>query len=360
MVELGHAAKAMVLVEPRQLAATKITPQPVAAGGWLAVEATAISGQDVQAWHGERREIKYPLIPGHQTVGRIAVADDSIPYEIGTRVILEPGIRCGACTRCQHGLATCQFRKPSNTYGLIPSTEPPALWGGLAEYIYIDPMATIHPISDNVPAEVATSVHSLATGRTWAVELPDLQPGERVLILGPGPRGLACLLAAKAAGASWVGITGLSHDRDRLDLAEQLGADLTVDTERHPDLAGVLADSTGCRPDVVIDVTSDDPEAVFIALDIVRSGGRVILASTKGNRALHFFSDVVVTKQLTVRGAVGASSEGYRWASERIATDSMVDALVSHQFPLDEAQRAMQAAAGMLGHDELIAVAVTF
>jgi len=99
---------------------------------------------------------------------------------------------------------------------------------------------------------------------------------------------------------------------------------------------------------------------VFVALDIVRSGGRVILASTKGNRALHFFSDVLVSKQLTVKGAVGASTAGYAWATEKLASDERVDDLVSHQFPLDEAQRAMQAAAGMLGHDELIAVAVTF
>lgn len=360
MVELGHAAKAMVLVEPRQLAATKIASQPVEAGGWLAVEATAISGSDVQAWHGERREVQYPLIPGHQVVGRIAVADETIPFEIGTRVAIEPGIRCGTCHRCRHGLATCQQRSPSNTYGLIPSTEPPALWGGMAEYLYLDPAATIHPITDDVPAEVATSVHSLATGHTWAVELPQLVPGDRVLILGPGPRGLACVLAAKAAGASWVGITGLSHDRDRLDLAERLGADLAIDIERHPDLGSAIAGSTGCRPDIVIDVTSDDPEAVFTGLDIVRSGGKVILASTKGNRALHFFSDVLVTKQLTVRGAMGATTASYQWAAERLAHDKRVDDLVSHQFPLEEAQRAMQAAAGMLGHDELIAVAVTF
>ncbi len=234
------------------------------------------------------------------------------------------------------------------------------MWGGMAEYLYIDPRATIHPVTDDVPAEVATSVHSLATGHTWAVELPDLRPGDRVLILGPGPRGLACVLAAKAAGASWVGITGLSHDRDRLDLALRLGADLALDIERHPDLASAVADATGCRPDIVVDVTSDDPEAVFTALDIVRSGGRVILASTKGNRALHFFSDVLVSKQLLVRGAMGASTASYAWATARIAADARVDELVSHQFPLDEAHRAMQAAAGLLGHDELIAVAVTF
>src|SRR5690606_41961960 len=99
MVELGHAAKAMVLVEPRQLAATKIPSQPVAAGGWLAVEATAISGADVQAWHAERREVHDASIPGHQGAGRIDMADESIPYEVGTRVGLEPTIKCCRCNR---------------------------------------------------------------------------------------------------------------------------------------------------------------------------------------------------------------------------------------------------------------------
>ncbi|MGH8944685.1 MAG: zinc-binding dehydrogenase, partial [Acidimicrobiia bacterium] len=169
----------------------------------------------------------------------------------------------------------------------------------------------------------------------------------------------ACLLAAKAAGAGWVGITGLGHDGDRLDLATRLGADLTVDSE-HGDVAAEIAADLGRRPDVVVDVTSDDPEAVFTALDLVRSGGRVILASKKGNRALHFLSDVIVAKQLTLRGAMGASSVGYQWATNQLETDPRIDDLVSHQFPLSEAPRALQAAAGLLGREELISVAVTF
>ena len=109
-----------------------------------------------------------------------------------------------------------------------------------------------------------------------------------------------------------------------------------------------------------MDVTSDDPEALFTALDLVRSGGRVILASTKGNRAFHFISDVLVAKQLTIKGAMGASTVGYQWASRQIDTDPRIDDLVSHQFPLAESSRALQAAAGLLGREELISVAVTF
>jgi threonine dehydrogenase-like Zn-dependent dehydrogenase len=349
----------MMLVEPRHFSLTQVPTQEIEEGGWLAVEATSLSGADVQVWKGEAADVVYPLVPGQEIVGRIAHQGPNVPYPVGTRVIVEPRIRCGRCRRCQQNLATCINRKPFNSYGMIPSIEPPGLSGGLAEMLYLDPNSHLHPVTDDVPAEVVTFVHPLAAGHTWAVELPALQPGEDVLILGPGPRGLACLIAAKASGAGWVGITGLSHDRDRLELAKRLGADLIIDIET-TDVAGEIAGTLGRRPDVVIDVTSNDPEAVFTALDLVRSGGRVILASQKGNRAFHFLSDVIVAKQLTMRGAMGATTVGYQWATNQLETDPRIDDLVSHQFPLSETPRALQAAAGLLGREELISVAVTF
>jgi threonine dehydrogenase-like Zn-dependent dehydrogenase len=355
----GTKARAMMLVEPRHFSPTELPARHEIEGGWLAVEATGISGADVQVWKGDASDVVYPLIPGHEVVGRVATAAPTIPFPIGTRVVVEPRMHCGECHRCRLGLATCARRRPSNSYGFIPSVEPPGLWGGLAEYMYIDPAARLHPLTDDVPAEVGTFVHPLAAGHSWAVELPNLKKGENVLILGPGPRGLACLIAAKSAGAGWVGITGLSHDRDRLELASKLGADLAIDAERE-DVGGAIAEAIGQRPDIVVDVTSDDPEALFTALDLVRSGGRVILASTKGNKAFHFISDVLVAKQLTVRGAMGATTVGYQWATRQIEDDPRIDDLVSHQFPLSEASRALQAAAGLLGREELISVAVTF
>ncbi len=353
--------KAMVLVEPRHLTPTILPARTALSGGWLAVEATGLSGADVQAWRGDRTDLVYPLIPGQQVVGRIAEhLDESIGLEVGTRVVVEPTIRCGTCASCRNGLARCTARRPFNMYGFLPSTETPGLWGGLSERLYLDPHTVLHPVTDDIPAEVATFAHPLAAGYTWAVELPELRPGESVLILGPGPRGLASLLAAQAAGAGWVGITGLDVDADRLDLAARLGADLVVNVEREEPTAAVAA-GLGSRPDVVIDVTSDDPEAFHTAMDVVRPGGRVVLASTKGHRSLgQFFSDVIVTKQLSVRGALGASTAGYVWAADQLDSDPRIDDMVSHQFPLDEADRAIQAAAGLLGHDELISVAVTF
>lgn len=353
--------KAMMLVEPKRLAATRLPSRTVETGGWLAVEATGLSAAEVQAWRGDRSDLRYPLIPGWQVVGRIAdTMEGLIPLEIGTRVLVEPLIRCGECSSCQANLSSCRARRPMNRYGTLPSTEPPGLWGGLAERLYIDPHATIHPVTDDIPAEVATFAHSLALGHTWAVELPRLTEGASVLIMGPGPRGLACLLAAQSADAGWIGVTGLDVDSDRLDLARRLGADLALDITAN-DLGAAIGQSLGARPDVIIDVTADDPEAIYSAVDLVRPGGCIILASTKGNQPLsQLFSDVIVSKELSVVGALGASSAAYDWACAQLETDSRIDHMVSHQFPLDESNRAIQATAGLLGHDELISVAVTF
>lgn len=356
----GSQASAMILVEPRRFTATRLPVAEVETGGWLAVEATGISGVDVHAWEGTSRLVRYPLIPGHQVVGRIAEVFTDFDLPVGTRVVVESSIRCGACRRCTNGLSSCTFRRPVNAYGQLSSTEPPGLWGGFAEYLYLDPGARLHVVSDEIPAVVGTFAHPLAAGFTWAVEIPALEAGENVLILGPGPRGLSALVAAKAASAGWVGIAGLSHDRDRLELAKQLGADMTVYGDME-DVGGAVADSLGARPDIVLDLTNNDAEAILVALDLVRAGGRVILASTKGTTAVsQLFSDVIVLKELKILGAFGASSAGYHWATRQLATDPRLDNMVSHEFPLSEADRAIQASAGYLGREDLIAVAVTF
>ncbi len=357
----GIGVKAQILVEPRVLRPRTLPRRTVQEGGWLAVEATSLSGIDAQAWAGEISQLAYPVILGRQIVGRIADSvNGDLPYEIGSRVLVEPVIRCRRCSSCAANLSYCSRRRPVNSYGMIPSLKHPGLWGGMAETLYLDPCAQLHQISDDIPAVTATVAHSLADGWTWAVQVPRLRPGDTVLILGPGPRGLACLLAAKSAGAGWVGISGLEVDHDRLEMADLLGADLTVNVSA-ADLQTSVANSLGRRPDLVVDVTSNDPEAIYTALEIVRPGGRVILASTKGGRPISsLYSDVIVAKQLQVTGVLGPSSEGYRWGIQQLEVDPRLDTLVSHQFPLDESHLAMAATSGQLGHEELISVAISF
>src|SRR5438445_213625 len=78
------------------------------------------------------------------------------------------------------------------------------------------------------------------------VELHDPGPGDTVLVLGPGQRGLASVLAARAAGADQIIVTGLSRDSKKLALARELGADHTIDVEQE-DVRARVAELTGGR-----------------------------------------------------------------------------------------------------------------
>jgi len=126
-----------------------------------------------------------------------------------------------------------------------------------------------------------------------------------VLILGPGQRGLASVIAARAAGADTIIVTGLTRDAKKLALAKEFGADHTIDVEQE-DVRARVADLTGGRgADVVVEVSSYATEPVAAALHLAATGGRVVLAGVKGFKAVpEFVSDLIVVKELTVRGRV--------------------------------------------------------
>ena len=90
-----------MLVEPRHFSLTELPTQDVEGGGWLAIEATGISGSDVQVWNGEAADVVYPLVPGHEVVGRIASDAPSIPFPtsialVAVTAILSPSARASS------------------------------------------------------------------------------------------------------------------------------------------------------------------------------------------------------------------------------------------------------------------------
>jgi threonine dehydrogenase-like Zn-dependent dehydrogenase len=179
------------------------------------------------------------------------------------------------------------------------------------------------------------------------VEIPNTKPGDTVLVLGPGQRGLAALIAAREAGAARVIVTGLAADAKKLALARSFGADATIDVE-HEDARRRVRELTGGRgADLVVEVTSYATEPVTAALDFVAVGGTVVLAGTKGFRSIpDFVSDKIVMKEISVRGAIGVTSSAYRNAIRVIESRRLpLERMHTHDFALRDAEAAIRALA---------------
>ncbi len=330
------AATALVLNRPREFERREFElPELGEEDGLLRIEACGLCGTDHEEYTGHL-PAPYAFIPGHEAVGIVeaagAAAIERWDVEVGDRVAVEVFMSCRRCDECNSGTyRRCVHNGLANMYGFIDVDKAPGLWGGYASHLYLAPDSLLLPIPDPLDPIVATLFNPLGAGIRWAVEVPDTQPGDVVVVLGPGIRGISAAAAAKAAGAAFVMVTGLGHrDTDRLATAARFGADVVVDVST-VDPVRALRDAVGGLADIVVDVTAKAPTAPGQAIQLVRTGGTVVLAGTRGSTDTPGFDpDLIVYKEIRVLGALGVDAANYRAA---------IDLLEAQTFPFEDLSR---------------------
>lgn len=299
--------------------------------GLLRIEACGICGSDVEQYRGHLvRPGMFPLIPGHEPLGIIEEVGDRAAerwgVQVGDRVAVEILRPCRSCDHCLTGrYMSCPNR--DGAYGMTPLSREPGLWGGLADYLYLHPWAILHKVSKDLPAELAVMFNPLGAGVRWAAFLGEAGLGDTVLILGPGQRGLTSVIAARAAGASTIIVTGLGRDERKLALAREFGADHTINVEEENVVERVREITDGAMADVVLELTPMAEQPIRDAFEAVRHSGRVVLAGLKGNRPIELVTDRMINKGLTVRGAFGVNADAYIEA---------IRIIESRRFPLEK------------------------
>jgi len=360
-------SKAMVLESPGRMALKefplpKIGPQE----GLLKVEMVGVCGSDVGMYRGKvsRAPRPYPIIMGHEIFGSIAEIGEETSEKhslhVGDRAIVEYAFGCGECSYCRGGdYIHCES---SLTYGsMISCKDPPHLWGAYSEYLYLPPRAMIHKIRDDLLPEVGVLICAvLGNAIRWLRAIAGVSHEDTVVIQGPGQQGLAGVIVAKEAGAEKIIVLGMTKDRARFELARIFGADEIIDVEKMDPLERVKNITQGRMADLVMDVTGN-PKGCATAIDLVKKKGTVILPGLYGmDREIPLILDKIVYKEVRVQGVFSHDFRSVIPAIQLAESGKYpLEKMVTHRFPLEEAEKAVKLAGGEIEGDDPIKVVIT-
>lgn len=346
---MTEMATATALTAPGRFEPVEVpVPGVCANDAVVRILACGICGSDIEQRKGHN--FAGPVIPGHEPVGVIEeIGKDAArrwKVAAGDLVAVDPMLSCGRCPMCRTGRSPCEGAR--RTYGFIPLASPVGLMGGYSRYMYLDPDTNVHRFEGDVPPALAAMYNPLGAGLAWTLKAGEAKLGDTVVIQGSGQRGLMCLIAARLAGAKTVIMTDVSAAAWKLDYARRFGADHVVVADQDDPVAAVLELTHGHGAEVVLDVSGVSPKPVSDALDMVRTGGTIVIGAMKARREIPgFISDKLAIKAATIRGVQAVDSDSYAKAVDIIQSGRfpLLD-IHTHSLGLDQVDRAIRLLAG--------------
>ena len=340
--------KAAVLVEPRRIELQEFPfPKIGSEDAVVRIERAGVCGTDPKFYRGVSTRPIYPLILGHEILGRVEEIGKKMAtcygLKVGDRVVVESKVPCGECTFCKQGYY--KFCKQRSGYGFSTASTPPHLWGAFSEVMYLAPNSIIHKIADHVKPQAAiVAAACLGNGIRWMRTVGGAAIGKPAVIQGVGPQGLAALVAAKESGAFPVIMTGLARDVPRLTLAKELGADICIDVEKE-DVVEVVRDATeGELADTVLDVTGN-AQGIGLSVQLVKPMGTLVCAGTiPGGEPATIATNSIVNKEIRFQGVFGHTLESTKQAIRLAERGTFpLEKIISHEFSLDQTDLALRA-----------------
>lgn len=293
--------KALVLEAYNKLVYTDVPPPKIKAPDEVLIKVKAVSvcGSDVHGMDGSTGRRIPPIIMGHEGSGVVeGVGREVRSFKKGDRVVFNSTLFCGKCDFCLHGqINLCDTRK---VFGV--SCEEYKLDGAFAEYIVV-PERILYPIPDNLSHEEAALVEPFSVG-FHAVRVAELGISDTVLVIGTGTIGSFIIQSLRLKGAGMIIATDI--DGDKLQLAKQQGADVTINTKEQ-DLSGAVKRIAPAGVDIVFDVVGKGQTARS-GLQLLKKNGKLVMVGLY-DQEIAFPIQRITTWQLKVLGTYISSDE---------------------------------------------------
>jgi threonine dehydrogenase-like Zn-dependent dehydrogenase len=368
--------EAAVMEKPGSIGVRRFPMPKVGRGAALVrMVGSGLCGTDKHMFHGETvhpggQESTFPLIPGHENLACIEelgekegrwLDSNAAPLVEGDRVVPACDVNCGECYNCRNFYGWCWCENVFGYGTTISCKQPPHLFGGWAEYMYIVPKVHLFKVPAGLPDNVAVLAEPMAVAYGsfaramapyWLVK-EGVGPGDTVVIQGSGPLGLSHAIMAKMVGAGRVVVIGAP--RARLELAKRMGADVTIDIAKYDSPKERIAEvhdlTDGRGAELVIECVGV-PGAIAEGLDMVSMAGTYM---TVGN-----YIDMgtvginpqrqILSRSLRIIGVNGMPYQAYSRALTLMARDWKrlgLENFVTHSFGIDEAERALETATSL-------------
>ncbi len=271
-------------VELRELPRPDYGPDDVL----LEVEFVGVCGSDLHQWTGSHSwPVNYPVVLGHEFGGRVLETGSAVrDWKSGDRVVSETAaVIDPASPLTRAGLYNLDPNRKGFGYGVN---------GAMTRFVRV-PARCLHRVPDELPMVEAALTEPCCVAYNAVVNNARVRPGDRVLVLGPGPIGILCAAMARLMGAQ-VALVGLERDRPRLEIARRYGCETIVG-----DAAAWARARDGMGADGVIDAAGASA-ALKTALDLVRPNGWISKVGW-GPQPLNFSLDPLVQKNVTLQGS---------------------------------------------------------
>lgn len=295
------------------------------------MRACGICGSDLEKVYGRYGVVSSRL--GHEPAGEVvAIGEEVKDFKIGDRVFVHHHVPCYECHYCKHGDHTmCKYYQKSNI-------EP----CGLSELFIVREWNIVRggviKLSDDISFEEAAMIEPLACC-IRAIDKVGIIKGDNVAVIGVGPAGMMQIMLAKLYGAKTFAI---DINEFRLNFAKANGADYVLDAK--DDVKAIMnKDNIGI--DAVI-VSTGHPSAFKLALEIVRSGGKIILFGVPSkDTKIDLDLNHIFTNEIKIIPSLAASEFETRKAFEIISKKKIdISKIITHRFRLEESNKAFELA----------------